>query len=75
VIGAEVPVEWRAGLDVGKADLKACMRVPGPRSCRRQQVKVFATTTGALLLRHWPIEQDRGGGDRDDQRSLEAGGH
>jgi transposase len=50
----EVLVERCAGLDVGKADLKACVRVPGPRGGRRQQVKTFATTTGALLrLRDW----------------------
>jgi transposase len=46
------------GLDVGKAELKACVRVPGPRGGRRQQIKTFATTTGALLqLREWLVEQ------------------
>jgi len=55
----EVLVERCAGLDVGKADLKACVRVPGPRGGRRQQVKTFATATGALLqLRQWLIGQD-----------------
>jgi transposase len=54
----EVLVERCAGLDVGKADLKACVRVPGPRGGRRQQIKTFATTTCALLqLRQWLIEQ------------------
>jgi transposase len=54
----EVLVERCAGLDVGKADLKACVRVPGPRGGRRQQIKTFATTTGSLLrLRDWLIEQ------------------
>jgi transposase len=54
----EVLVERCAGLDVGKADLKACVRVPGPRGGRRQQVKTFATTTGSLLrLRNWLVEQ------------------
>lgn len=54
----EVLVERCAGLDVGKADLKACVRVPGPRGGRRQQVKTFATTTGSLLrLRDWLMEQ------------------
>ena len=53
----EVLVERCAGLDVGKADLKACIRVPGERGRRRQQIKTFATTTGALLqLREW-LEQ------------------
>jgi hypothetical protein len=50
----EVLVERCAGLDVGKADLKACVRVAGPRGGRRQQIKTFATTTRALLeLRQW----------------------
>src|SRR5262245_57134913 len=54
----EVLVERCAGLDVGKADLKACVRVPGPRGGRRQQIKTFATTTGSLLrLREWLSEQ------------------
>jgi transposase len=43
-----------AGLDIGKADLKACVRLPGPRGGRRQEVRTFATTTDALLaLRQW----------------------
>jgi transposase len=46
-----------AGLDIGKADLKACVRVAGPRGGRRQEVRTFATTTDALLeLRDWLIE-------------------
>ncbi len=54
----EVLVEPCAGLDIGKADLKACVRVAGPRGGRRQQIKTFATTTGALLqLRTWLTEQ------------------
>jgi transposase len=58
VIGVEVLVERCAGLDVGKADLKACVRVPGPRGGRRQQIKTFVTTTGSLLrLRDWLMEQ------------------
>jgi transposase len=58
VIGVECLVERCAGLDIGKADLKACVRVPGPRGGRRAQTKTFATTTGALLeLRQWLLEQ------------------
>lgn len=58
VVAVEVLVERCAGLDVGKADLKACIRVSGPRGGRRQQIKTFATTTGALLeLRQWLVEQ------------------
>jgi transposase len=54
----EILVERCAGLDIGKADLKACVRVAGPRGGRRQQIRTFATTTGALLqLRDWLVEQ------------------
>lgn len=43
-----------AGLDIGKADLKACIRVPNGHGRRRQEVRTFATTTPALLeLRDW----------------------
>ena len=53
----EILVERCAGLDVGKADLKACVRVRGPRGGRRQEIKTFATTTGSLLrLRDWLVE-------------------
>jgi hypothetical protein len=41
----------------GKADLKACVRVPGARG-RRQEIRTFATTTRALLeLREWLEQQ------------------
>ena len=45
-----------AGLDIGKASLVCCVRVPhdGLPGRRRQQVRTFATTTGQLLeLRDW----------------------
>jgi transposase len=45
-----------AGLDIGKKDLKACVRTPNPggRRSRRQEIRTFATTTNALLeLRDW----------------------
>jgi transposase len=46
-------VERCAGLDIGKADLKACVRTPGGRG-RRQEIRTFATTTPGLLeLRDW----------------------
>jgi transposase len=45
-------------VDIGKADLKACVRVPGPRGGRRSETKTFATTTSALLqLRQWLVDQ------------------
>jgi transposase len=54
----EILVDRCAGLDVGKADVKACVRVPGPRGGRRQQIRTFATTTTALLqLRQWLIDE------------------
>ena len=45
-----------AALDVGKAELVCCLRVPHQTMAghRRQQVRTFATTTGSLLeLRDW----------------------
>jgi transposase len=49
----------RAALDMGKKDLKACVRlppVPG-RKARHREVRTFATTTNALLeLRDWLVE-------------------
>src|SRR5262245_4847159 len=37
------------GLDVHKASLTACLRAPGDRGDRRQEVRTFGTTTGELL--------------------------
>jgi len=49
-------VQRCAGLDIGKADLKACLRIPGDRGHRRQEIRTFATTTPALLeLRDWLV--------------------
>ncbi len=49
-----------AALDIGKKDLKACVRTPNPgrgRS-RRQETRTFATTTNALLeLRDWLVTE------------------
>lgn len=49
-----------SALDIGKKDLKACVRTPslhGKRS-RRQEIRTFATTTNALLeLRDWLIAE------------------
>jgi hypothetical protein len=49
-----------AGLDIGKKDLKACVRIPNPsgKRSRRQQIRTFATTTNALLeLRDWLVAE------------------
>lgn len=48
-----------AALDIGKKELKACVRLPpaAGRKARRQEIRTFATTTNALLeLRDWLIE-------------------
>jgi transposase len=48
-----------AALDIGKRDLKACVRLPpvAGRKARRQEIRTFATTTNALLeLRDWLVE-------------------
>jgi transposase len=49
-----------AGLDVGKASLVCCVRVPHDTrpGRRRREVRTFATTTGQLLeLRDWLVCQ------------------
>ena len=49
-----------AGLDIGKRDLKACVRTPSPsgKRSRRQEIRTFATTTNSLLeLRDWLLAQ------------------
>jgi transposase len=49
-----------AALDIGKKDLKACVRTPSPsgKRSRRQEIRTFATTTNALLeLRDWLVAE------------------
>jgi len=49
-----------AALDIGKKELKACVRSPNPqrKNSRRQQIRTFATTTNALLeLRDWLVAE------------------
>lgn len=55
----EVLVDRCAGIDIGKADLKACVRTPGARrGSRRSEVRTFATTTAGLLaLRDWLVAE------------------
>lgn len=55
----EIYVERCAGIDVSKADVKVCVRVPGRRAgTTHQQVRTFATTSRCLLeLRAWLAEQ------------------
>ena len=47
-------VERPAALDVHKAQVTGCVRVPGKRGGREQHVQEFATTVrGLLALRDW----------------------
>ena len=49
-----------AALDIGKKDLKACVRTPSPQGkrSRHQEIRTYATTTNALLeLRDWLIDE------------------
>jgi transposase len=50
----ETSVERPGALDVHKAQVTACVRVPGPRGRREQRVAEFQTTVqGLLALRDW----------------------
>jgi transposase len=50
-------VERCAGLDIGKADLKACIRVPGRGGRRHHEVRTFSTMTAGLLdCRQWLLD-------------------
>lgn len=55
----EVFVERCAGIDIGKKDVKVCVRTPGKRpGTRQQQVRTFGTTTRQVLaLRQWLVDQ------------------
>jgi hypothetical protein len=47
-------IERVAGLDVHKASMKACVRVPDQDGGRRSQIRTFrTTTTGLVLLGDW----------------------
>jgi transposase len=50
-------IERVAALDVGKAELVCCVRVPGPGGRRMQEVRTVSTMTAALLgLGDWLAE-------------------
>ena len=50
----DVIVERPAALDVDKAQVTACVRVPGEDGQRRSEVREFSTVVGGLLvLRDW----------------------
>jgi transposase len=53
----EVVFDRVAGLDVGKASVTVCVRVPGARRGRHAETRTFKTTTGSLrLMRGWLLE-------------------
>ena len=61
---ADLVVERVAALDLGKAGLEACVRVPNPQrpGRRMQELRGYGTTTAQLLamagwLRHWHVQR------------------
>jgi transposase len=54
----DVVHERCAGIDIGKADVKVCVRVPGPGKRRRKAIRTFLTMTNDLLaMRDWLIAE------------------
>ena len=52
--GMEIVFARVAGLDIGKRELTACVRVPGKNGKFRDEVRTFSTMTGELLaLADW----------------------
>ena len=61
---ADLVVERVAALDLGKAGLEACVRVPHPQrpGRRMQELRGYGTSTAQLLamagwLRHWHVQR------------------
>ena len=47
-----------AGIDISKADVKVCVRVPGPGTRRRTEVRTFSSMTRDLLaMRDWLLSE------------------
>jgi transposase len=47
-----------AGIDISKADVKVCLRVPGAGRRRRKEVRTFSTMTNDLLvMRDWLLAE------------------
>jgi transposase len=55
----EVLVDRCAGIDIGKSDMKVCVRIPSRRAgARHSEVRTFKTTTaGILRARDWLVEE------------------
>ena len=71
----ELVVERVAGLDVHKASVTACVRVPGAGRHREEHTETFPTTVpGLLALADWLAGARRHAGrDGGHRRLLEAG--
>ncbi|MFE6946628.1 IS110 family RNA-guided transposase [Streptomyces chartreusis] len=55
----DVVHERCAGIDIGKADVKVCVRVPGPGKRRRKEIRTFSTMTRDLLaMRDWLLAEE-----------------
>src|SRR5579884_2301271 len=53
----DVVYERCAGIDISKADVKVCIRVPGTGRRRRREVRTFSTMTEDLLaMRDWLLD-------------------
>jgi transposase len=53
----EVMFERVAGLDIGKASVTVCVRMPGQRGRRKSETRTFKTMTGSLrVMRDWLLE-------------------
>src|SRR3954462_3374662 len=65
-------VERVAALDVGKAEVVCCVRIPGPNGQRMQEVRTVSAMTAALLANGRLDGRPRGDPGRDggDQRLL-----
>jgi transposase len=49
VIGVDVVYARCAGIDIGKADMKVCVRVPGANGRRHGEVRTFSTMAAGVL--------------------------
>ncbi|MFE9422351.1 transposase, partial [Kitasatospora sp. NPDC006697] len=54
----EIVHERAAAIDISKADVKVCVRVPGPGKRRRKETRTFTTMTNDLLaMREWLLAE------------------
>ncbi|WP_331752470.1 IS110 family transposase [Streptomyces chartreusis] len=54
----DVVHERCAGIDIGEADVKVCVRLPGPGKRRRKEIRTFLTMTSDLLaMRDWLLSE------------------